>query len=1265
MHDLACLIEKAYRFPSHSYVYAFEIDRQLRLIGENPITFSAHGLAGECADKERPLRLDYIFKQRVKPKYINAIYEAEMLAQKGRLSEARAHAFTNAQGAQILALNLLYANYVADRPALRLHHLNKYLNAYGLRIELAPNKALSFFHRIQPHPPSDKVEGPLVTIIMPAHNAEQTIELAVGSLLNQTWQNLQIIVVDDASTDGTLQKAKELAKRDPRVEVLSSPVNVGSYVCRNLGVLHTRGQWLTVHDADDWAFPDRIEQQVQALTAANALACTGHMLRMNEQGQITRPIPGAFTTEDGYLRLCYVSLMVQTAYFRNELGAWDSVRVGGDAELIERLKVLGTPEKHLCRPLMLCLDHEAGLTNHQVFGLYDETGQSQPLRSDYKQAFTAWHKAAGPKKMPEFGKARPFEAPTANLVKPDAIKKVFATWAKNLELIKVSEMFDAAWYKSQYPEFEQTGLDAAEHYLVHGSTGTTDPSPAFSSRFYLVSRSLKTNPLVNHLRGKDAGPDPKRVLLAAAEVAKTGAHDRGVALAEAHLPPELTYTSHILKANAALAKGDEAQWQDHLNAYLAHFNAEPICLDAREGTVFDRLNTEPLPPVTDGPLVTVIMPAWNAEKTVRKAAQSILNQTWCNLELLIVDDASTDATWSVLQEIEASDARAKIFRNKVNVGPYVSKNIALTKAKGTWISGHDADDWAHPQRLENHIRVVLAQPRPSLVSITHMLRITPDGYFNHLGQVGAFNIDGVARKASISCLFERDFLVRGLGFWDCVQFGGDSELISRARLAEGSNYQELPLIGMICQDLASSLTNNPVYGVDKQSGAMRPRLAYGKAWKTWHGTLASSNLRLEFPPPSLRIFPAPQEAVIELARVRDNLESLKFETHVPARLDVVLVTDLSFSGGNASSTIDEIEFLLARGLSVRLIDCRADRNRRAPTSPRYACYGSITMSIMDLRPFRAEVMILRHPSCVTAQQFDATGGLFSCRVAFFVINNSRILADASPAYDIAELGLRIRTFPAAQKILCPISDLIRAELRASGDADGIALNTTDWHPTFDPDTYVCPPKPALKAPFVIGRHGRDGSEKWLEDPALLRMAYTSDEGFRVSILGGAKKAAEILGSLPDTWEVIPFGQRSPKDFLRGLDVFVYFPHSGLIEAFGRSIIEAMLAGVPVILPPRFEATFGDLPLYCEPHQVADLVWSLSRDDAARVAWLTELQQIATARYSSRAIARRLAHTGLVTGSEDARVPADSTLSAASRDYRAGLLELQPSGNGGP
>jgi glycosyltransferase involved in cell wall biosynthesis len=420
------LLTKAQQYPALAHTYATELDRLFRAAGKKPVTFSANAWSKESMETVQRVGLHTKFADVVEITDSKVMLTAEALIKKGKRGDAFAHVFTRASGRQVNALNLFYANHASPSPSTRLHYLNKYLSSYGLGLTLKEDASADFFQRITSTDNAAKVDGPLVTVIMPAHNAENTIELALGSLLNQTWRNLQIIVVDDASTDGTLQKAKELAKRDPRVEVLNSPVNVGPYVCRNLGVLHARGQWLTVHDADDWAFPNRIEQQVQALISANALACTGSSLRMNEQGQINSPIDSACTSEDGYLRLCFVSLMIQTAYFHNELGAWDSVRVAGDAELIERLNVLGTPNIHLHRPLMLCLDHEAGLTNHQEFGLYNEAGKFKPLRFEYKKAFTTWHKIEGSKKIKAFSDDRPFFAP-ARLLSPKLdLDKIFS-----------------------------------------------------------------------------------------------------------------------------------------------------------------------------------------------------------------------------------------------------------------------------------------------------------------------------------------------------------------------------------------------------------------------------------------------------------------------------------------------------------------------------------------------------------------------------------------------------------------------------------------------------------------------------------------------------------------------------------------------------------------------------------------------------------------------------------------------------------------------
>ena len=750
---------------------------------------------------------------------------------------------------------------------LRKYYLNKYLNLYNLHVDLSCDDRLPFFQRLSGSPHSNKNDGPLVSIIMPAHNAEATIELALGSLLNQTWENLQIIVVDDASTDSTRQKVRSLAKNDSRIELVRSKANVGPYVCRNLGVKFVRGYWLTVHDADDWAFPDRIEQQVLSLTAASAPACIGRMLRMNEHGQITRPIAGVSVNEDGYLRLCYSSLMVQSSYFRNKLGAWDSVRVGGDAELIERIKALGTSSQHLYRPLMLCLDQNSGLTNHEILGLPDVTGQARSLRTDYKLAFSDWHKAASSLKMlPSIIVVRSKRQKLTLLSR--APSKDFSGWTKDLELIKSSPFFDINWYSENYPYFKQTGMNPAEHYLTHGASDKLSPGPKFDTQFYLMM-SMRYNPLIYASREKYKTVAGNRVLLSCSNIAQNGYFKKALSCAEEYLPTQLKHTVHILKANEALMNNNESEWQACVNAYLNHFGVAPICLEAGESDVFNRLSTAHVDKIMDGPLISVIIAAWNAEKTIFTAARSILDQTWHNLELLIVDDASTDGTWTILEKIAASDERVRIYRNSKNVGPYASKNKALLHAKGEWVTGHDADDWSLPTRLQDHLSEAITKRYDA--SLGYMIRITSKGYFSHIASPSAFSIDGVARKSSISCLFKRRFMVEKLGFWDTVRFGADSEMIFRAEKVLGHKFGLIKKIGMICQDLETSLTNDPMHGVDKAKGISPIRANYRSSWESWmQNSDQVESFYLPFPQ-LIRRYKAPAEMEVPIDDILSNL----------------------------------------------------------------------------------------------------------------------------------------------------------------------------------------------------------------------------------------------------------------------------------------------------------------------------------------------------------------------------------------------------------
>jgi hypothetical protein len=106
----------------------------------------------------------------------------------------------------------------------------------------------------------------LVSVVVPAYNAEATLAATLESVRRQTYDNLEIIVVDDGSTDGTLALAEAMARRDGRIRALSKP-NGGVGAARNAGVRASRGAYLAPVDADDLWHPDKIARQMAAMAA--------------------------------------------------------------------------------------------------------------------------------------------------------------------------------------------------------------------------------------------------------------------------------------------------------------------------------------------------------------------------------------------------------------------------------------------------------------------------------------------------------------------------------------------------------------------------------------------------------------------------------------------------------------------------------------------------------------------------------------------------------------------------------------------------------------------------------------------------------------------------------------------------------------------------------------------------------------------------------------------------------------------------------------
>src|SRR5437588_5376386 len=120
--------------------------------------------------------------------------------------------------------------------------------------------------------------APLVSVLLTAYNREDYLAASIESVLAQTWSNLELIIVDDRSTDSSLRIARDYARRDPRIRVHANDRNRGDYPNRNHAASFAQGEFLKFHDSDDVMYPHCLEVMVRYLaqTPEAAFALSAH-----------------------------------------------------------------------------------------------------------------------------------------------------------------------------------------------------------------------------------------------------------------------------------------------------------------------------------------------------------------------------------------------------------------------------------------------------------------------------------------------------------------------------------------------------------------------------------------------------------------------------------------------------------------------------------------------------------------------------------------------------------------------------------------------------------------------------------------------------------------------------------------------------------------------------------------------------------------------------------------------------------------------------
>jgi len=254
-----------------------------------------------------------------------------------------------------------------------------------------------------------------------------------------------------------------------------------------------------------------------------------------------------------------------------------------------------------------------------------------------------------------------------------------------------------------------------------------------------------------------------------------------------------------------------------------------------------------------GPLVSILMPAYNSADTIGYALESLRNQTYRDFEVIVVDDASTDETAQIVERLSRDDPRFRLISLTWNSGAFVARNVGLAAAAGEFVTNQDADDWAHPQKIATAV-AELQRDQSIVATWVEHVRCSRERGFRALS--------GYFRPDASSLMFRRKPVMDRIGWYDSVRAAGDGEFHLRMERAfgRGSIRRIEKLLSFVSWSEAS-LSGGGVFQIDSDMGLFSPaRSAYRRAFGLWHET--ADQLYMPFPL-ERRPFPVPDNLLPE------------------------------------------------------------------------------------------------------------------------------------------------------------------------------------------------------------------------------------------------------------------------------------------------------------------------------------------------------------------------------------------------------------------
>lgn len=592
---------------------------------------------------------------------------------------------------------------------------------------------------------------------------------------------------------------------------------------------------------------------------------------------------------------------------------------------------------------------------------------------------------------------------------------------------------------------------------------------------------------------------------------------------------------------------------------------------------FDRLRSGSAghsePRAEDGPLVSVVMTTFKTNPNeLRTSVRSILEQTWTNLEVLLVDDCSPDEFVPGLEEIAEIDPRVRLVRLEENGGTYLARNAGMRLARGEFVTGQDADDWSHPERIAEQIRPLLADrslPGTRCLALTtnDQLTATRPGY-------------SATRPNPSSLMFPRELGLAVGGFLPSRK-GADSEF--HARL-DAISSKPVATIGTSPLSIVRIRTDSLSRSDFRAGWTHTTRRTFIDCYRRWHELTPSTRL--------ISIEGDGAQVAVPWA----------FAIHrtPPQHFDVVWVADFRPRSLRSSSRADEVRALVDAGLQVAVLqieDPRFQTARKDAFEPELLDLinaGRLTRIAED-EPHTASLVVIRQTAPLAAPPAVPMA---------LKVNRLAVVADRL-AWDPHDGLEELAHEGAIAEALFGTAPIWVAPTRAARDAIERTLPSSRVSrallpETVDPEKWrVERPGPRREVP-VVGRAGTDARSTWSPDSAEL--CSISPRALDVRVLGGISAIREELDSAPHElpWMRFTHEDIDTRTFLSSIDFLVYLPREHLPILMASPVVEALASGCIVALPAELAENFGEAVVVAEPATISSLLHEL-HSDAARYA----------------------------------------------------------------